>query len=297
MLADLLIIQSITHRESKGFALRFSSNSSLYSLIKESNIALWVGSETFWFIPDNNENRNIIKQILHSIPDCEIQIRIAAKEYTLPQWQKPIPDLGHLDVMGKNCHYAIQKLSNWMEHRRYSVSSIANYTKVLAVFFRFMNYQDSLEYQPEHLIRYNREYLLNYNRSSSYQNMLVSALKLLFKQTNRSVNDFQTLERPRREHKLPGVMSKSEVRAILDHSKNLKHRTMLQLIYACGLRRGELLNLVPADIMSERKSLFIRQAKGKKDRIVPIPFALIETLRQYYKVYRPVKYLFEVFPS
>lgn len=293
MLADLLIIQSVTHRDNPGFALRFSQNSALYDPLKEADIALWVASETFWFIHDKPEHRATLKQLLISLPNLEIQIRVAARDYTLPDWQKPIPDLGHLDVMGKNCHYSIQKLSNWMEHRRYSVSSITNYTKVLGVFFRFMNYQDSLEYKPEHLIKYNREYLLNNNRSSSYQNMLVSALKLLFKQSNRSIDDFDTLERPRREHKLPGVMSKSEVRAILDHSKNLKHRTMLQLIYACGLRRGELLNLVPADIMSERKSLFIRQAKGKKDRIVPIPYTLIETLRQYYKVYRPVKYLFE----
>ena len=156
-----------------------------------------------------------------------------------------------------------------------------------------MNYQDPLEYKSEHLIKYNREYLLINNRSSSYQNMLVSALKLLFKQSNQNLAQFEILERPRREHKLPNVMSKSEVRSILEHSKNLKHRTMLQLIYACGLRRGELLNLLPSDIMSERKSLFIRQAKGKKDRVVPIPLALIENLRQYYKVYRPIKFLFE----
>ena len=68
---------------------------------------------------------------------------------------------------------------------------------------------------------------------------------------------------------------------------------MLSMIYACGLRRGELLSLKPTDILSDRKLLFIREAKGKKDRVVPISDRLIELLRDYYKMYRPRVYLFE----
>ena len=68
---------------------------------------------------------------------------------------------------------------------------------------------------------------------------------------------------------------------------------MLSLIYACGLRRSELLNIVPNDIQSERNLLFIRQSKGKKDRVVPIGNFLIEQLREYYKLFRPKVYLFE----
>lgn len=290
---NLIIIQSVIYKNQIGIALRFGPKSGFYTLLRNSLIAQWIASEGFWFVIDDPENRDILRQILLTNEQTEINIRIAARDYTIPQWQSPIPDFGHLDVMGKKCLLAIENLSNWMEHRRYSHASIINYTKVLGVFFRFMYYQDPIDYKPEDLIKFNREYLLINNRSSSYQNMLVSALKLLFKQSKRSMTEFATLERPRREHKLPNVMSKSEVKSILGHSKNLKHRTMLQLIYACGLRRGELLNLIPSDIMSERKSLFIRQAKGKKDRVVPIPLVLIETLRQYYKVYRPIKYLFE----
>ena len=68
---------------------------------------------------------------------------------------------------------------------------------------------------------------------------------------------------------------------------------MLSLIYACGLRRGELLKIKPADIDSQRGLLTIRNAKGRKDRLVPISSKVIEMLRNYYKVYRPKSWLFE----
>lgn len=68
---------------------------------------------------------------------------------------------------------------------------------------------------------------------------------------------------------------------------------MLSLIYACGLRRSELLNLKPGDIDSKRGLLSIRNAKGRKDRVVPVSEKIIELLRDYFKSYRPKVYLFE----
>jgi integrase/recombinase XerD len=101
------------------------------------------------------------------------------------------------------------------------------------------------------------------------------------------------IQRPRREKRLPNVLSKNEVKSILEAPTNLKHRAMLSLIYACGLRRSELLNLTLKDILSDRNLLFIRQSKGKKDRVVPISIKLIEMLRDYYKAFKPKTWLFE----
>ena len=85
--------------------------------------------------------------------------------------------------------------------------------------------------------------------SYSYQNQVVNAVKLFFREVEKSCIDVDKLQRPRREHKLPNVLSKEEVKAFLTALVNVKHRTMLSLIYACGLRRSELLNLKPADIV------------------------------------------------
>lgn len=73
--------------------------------------------------------------------------------------------------------------------------------------------------------------------------------------------------------KLPNVLNKEDELAILQAaSHNQKHRTMLSLIYACGLRRGELLNLRPENVDSKRHLLIILNAKGQKDRVIPISY-------------------------
>lgn len=86
---------------------------------------------------------------------------------------------------------------------------------------------------------------------------------------------------------------KNEVAQIIQVTRNEKHRCMLSLIYGCGLRRGELLNLKPMDVDSHRGVLIIRQAKGRRDRIVPISENTIEMLRKYYLAFRPKQWLFE----
>jgi integrase/recombinase XerD len=88
-------------------------------------------------------------------------------------------------------------------------------------------------------------------------------------------------------------LSKEEIKAILEALGNIKHRTMLSLIYSCGLRRSELLNLKPTDIDSKRNIVIIRQSKGRKDRIVPLSAKILEMLREYYKSYKPKIWLFE----
>lgn len=114
---------------------------------------------------------------------------------------------------------------------------------------------------------------------------------------------FQTVEntklkvdlvhRPRKEHVLPNVLSKEEVKLILNAHSNIKHRAMLSLIYACGLRCGELIRLTPEHIDSKRNLIIIKQSKGKKDRIAPLSDKIIELLRTYFVLHKPVTYLFE----
>jgi len=101
------------------------------------------------------------------------------------------------------------------------------------------------------------------------------------------------LERPRTQKKLPNVLSTEEVMLILQSTDNFKHKTMLSLIYSCGLRRSEALNLKPQDIDSKRNILIIRNAKGYKDRVVPISDKMIMMINEYIRRSRPSEWLFE----
>jgi integrase/recombinase XerD len=116
---------------------------------------------------------------------------------------------------------------------------------------------------------------------------------LYFKTCRDTKIEVEKIHRPKRAKVLPNVLSKEEVKKILDAHSNLKHKAMLSMIYSCGLRRSELLNLKFSDIDSKRNIVIIRQSKGKKDRITPLSAKILDLLRRYYKEYSPKTYLFE----
>lgn len=94
------------------------------------------------------------------------------------------------------------------------------------------------------------------------------------------------------EHKLPAVMSAEEVRRIINSAVNLKHRTLLSVVYSTGLRLQELCNLKIEHIDSQQMVIKVVAGKGRKDRIVPLSQGILAELRLYFREYRPEVYLF-----
>ena len=193
--------------------------------------------------------------------------------------------------MSINSH--LDHFKNYLISQRYSPNTIKTYTEALGVFFQFHSNKAAEQLEIADIIDFNTGYILRKNLSASYQNQVINAIKLFYRNRFNRVMDLNNIQRPRREKRLPNVLSKQEIKAILEAPTNLKHRAMLSLIYACGLRRSELLNLSLSDVHSDRNLLFIRQSKGKKDRVVPISNKIIEMLREYYKAYKPKEWLFE----
>jgi len=188
---------------------------------------------------------------------------------------------------------AIVQFENWLLSKRYSKSTIKTYCDVLRVFFTFHKTISIQHITMQNIIQFNTEYIIGRGLSISYQNQFVNALKLFYLIIRNTNIIIENIARPRREYRLPNVLSKEEVKILLNTIRNLKHRTMLCLLYSCGLRSGELLNLQPTHIDSKRNIILIKQSKGKKDRIVPLSPKILEMLREYYRYYKPKTYLFE----
>ena len=187
----------------------------------------------------------------------------------------------------------LEHFKNYLISQRYSPNTIKTYTDALGVFFHYHSNKVPEQLGISEIIEFNTGYILRKNLSASYQNQVINAIKLFYRNRFNRVMDLNNIQRPRREKRLPNVLSKQEIKAIIEAPANIKHRAMLSLIYACGLRRSELLNLKLSDVLSNRNLLFIRQSKGKKDRVVPISDKIIEMLREYFKAYRPKTWLFE----
>lgn len=121
----------------------------------------------------------------------------------------------------------------------------------------------------------------------SYADQAVSALKFLYLRVLRRPLNSLDVPRPRRQQRLPTVLSHREVRAILGGVTNAKHRAIFMLLYSAGLRVGEVVRLQPADLDPERGLLLVRQAKGRKDRYAPLSHTALEAVRDYQRAVPP----------
>lgn len=217
--------------------------------------------------------------------------------------EKKLESVEYKKVHLRPCHFLepldsdkeleIQLFIRYLSSKRYSPNTIKVYADSLSTFLRYFSTKSILEISNDDLIDFNNNYILKNNFSASFQNQVVNAVKLFYSAIHHHKIDVELIHRPRREKVLPNVLSKEEVKTILEAPYNLKHRAMLAMIYSCGLRRSELLNLTKFDIDSKRMVVIIRMAKGKKDRIVPLSAKILALLRDYYKSYNPKEFLFE----
>jgi integrase/recombinase XerD len=138
-----------------------------------------------------------------------------------------------------------------------------------------------------------QSYLDNYKFTSiSQQNQVINAIRFLYKEILNKKYDKVSFKRPRSEKKLPKVIDSEFILSKLNLIENPKHKTILTLTYSVGLRVSEIINLKIEDIDSKRMIIHIKNAKGRKDRIVPLSQIVLELLREYWRNFKPKVYLF-----
>nr|WP_252729999.1 site-specific tyrosine recombinase/integron integrase [Zobellia uliginosa] len=179
-----------------------------------------------------------------------------------------------------------------LELKRYANSTVKTYVTYFEMFINY--YKDrALKTLDESDIRAFLQFLIHKGVSNSYLNQVINSIKFYYEVVLGMPNRFYEIERPRKEHKLPKVISKEEVIAIIEHTNNLKHRCIVQLLYGSGLRRSELLNLKLNDIDSKRMLIRVEVAKGNKDRLTLLSKNALKDLRMYFKEWKPKEFLFE----
>ena len=204
--------------------------------------------------------------------------------------KKPSDALPDLNNVQKE---KINQFNYWLKSKRYSGSTIGTYMDSIQTFLRYYSTKNLSEITNEDLIIFNNEYILANHYSASYQNQIVNAVKLFFRNIENKQLHPELIHRPKTQKLLPNVLSKEEIKLILNAHSNIKHKAMLSLIYSCGLRCGEMLRLKPEHIDSKRNILIIKQSKGRKDRITPLSNKIILMLRDYYHLHKPKQWLFE----
>lgn len=242
-------------------AVYFEKNQQSIDRFKKLDDAKWSVLKSVWHLPDTAKNREQFQVFTGVLSGVGVQ--------------------------------QIEKFRQWLFSKRYSASTIKTYSEALKSFLIFFKEKTISEIGNEDVIIYTNEYILRKKLSASFQNQIVNAIKLFFKTIQDRKIEIDKIHRPKRAKVLPNVLSKEEVKLILNAHVNTKHKMMLSLIYSCGLRSGELLALKPIHIDSNRHIVLLKNAKGQKDRITPLSPKILEMLRTYFREYRPKIYLFE----
>lgn len=252
--------------------LIFDYDAALVARIRQQlPAAPWSRAMRCWYVEDQPQKITVLQNI---------GIKIE---------QKNIPNI----ITNNNNADILKRFSDYMKEKRYSEKTTNWYVECLRIFLNFHRSKHYLDIDNTNIAGFNRDYILAKKLSATYQGQFINAIKLFYEKIPRKKLIIEQLERPRKGSPLPKVLSEEDVSKLIASTNNIKHKTILSLIYACGLRRAELLNLQITDIDSKRGIVNIRHAKGDKDRIVPLSDKILQLLREYFKQYRPTKWLFE----
>jgi len=178
-----------------------------------------------------------------------------------------------------------------LQRRNYAQNTVRTYISAVEEFAAYFRKRPD-QLGPEHIRAYQVHLFRDRKLSPGTVEQRGAALRFFFVKTLRRPYLPDHIPFPKRQRRLPTVLSQDEVARLIDAASNLMHRTILMTLYSTGLRRAELCALKVADIDSERMLIHVRQGKGARDREVLLSPRLLETLREYWRWIKPKTYLF-----
>ncbi len=270
------------HRNQKVVLIRFDYNLELIEQVKMLPGRRWSQTKRCWYIPADNFHLDTFADKISGIADIdssnikENNISTISTGRIKKSFSTKLPK-GYLETL---------------EQKRYAKSTIKTYTTYFRQFVDYFSGQSLEEVNVEQINDYLLKLIHEESMSSSKQNQYINAIKFYYEKVLGREKQYYKVVRPKKEYKLPDVLSKEEIASMIKSTKNLKHKSLIVLIYSCGLRRSEAINLKLIDIDSKRMLVKIRGGKGSKDRYVQLAGGTLKELRKYFKEYKPLEWLF-----
>ncbi len=282
-----LIIQSEKH-----IAFEHKADQTIHSLLNTFPDLKWHEEYKMFYIKNNKQNIDKIFSIFKGIAWINLKYFYKEKPVNIALPKENFDDIKQKSIQTKKARQCPSEFIDKLQVKRYSKNTARTYITAFEEFINFYPTKELLEINEYDITAY-LKHLVQKGSSNSYQNQAINAIKFYYEIVLGLPNRFYTIDRPRREDKLPSVLSEVEVFRIIQVTENIKHKAIIVTIYSCGLRLSELLNLKLSDIQSDRNLLLIRNAKGKKDRTTILSNTTIALLRKYYTAYKPKEFLFE----
>ena len=261
--------EPVTHLGDDVIFIHFSYNRDLNERVRNLTGVRWSRTKKAWYVPNNPHYRH--------------QFGLA-------------PPLAGKDVIAQIHHVnrpAFKALIETLQLKAYSQSTLKTYRNEFAQLLYLLKDKPVNDLTPD---RFRSYFLYCINTLKLSENTLhsrINAVKFYVEQVLHRERFFFEIPRPKKPSILPKVISPTDIKRLFSVTTNIKHNTMLKLVYGMGLRVSEIVNLKITDVDSGTMQVFIERAKGKKYRYANLPTSILEQLRAYFVEYRPKKYLFE----
>lgn len=186
----------------------------------------------------------------------------------------------------------VNAMMDYLMAKNYSDSTLRTYTESFLLFLKQHQFRNPDDLTERDVIRYLANMMQN-GLSASSAHSLINALLFYYRNVLKRAHFEIAIPRPKNEKKLPGVLTMAECYSIFNAINNPKHRLLLLLGYGAGLRLSEIVSLKWSDILMAEFKIHIKEAKGRKDRIVMLPYSIISYLEKYQELYKGTSWVFE----
>ncbi len=317
---ETIILKPLDHNQQENIAMYFPNIGMLNKAARKIKNARWSQTNKCWYVLLNKEkHRDIIKAFkgLAKIEQTELHDYLVAKnkkKTAAPTLirnnikqpatvskiivaersvsKKEIIDYKGGKIYPVNAH-VLPAMHQTLILKSYSASTIKTYTNEVGIFLRTIKHHSADSFSVKRLKDYLQYCSETLGLTENTLHSRINALKFYYEQVLKKEKLFWEIPRPKKSIQLPKVLSKEEMIRLIRSIDNVKHKTMIMLAYACGLRVSEITGLKISDLDEDRRVLLISRAKGKKDRIVSLSPVMLVMLREYMLNYKPAKYIFE----
>ena len=289
----------INHRSKSCILITFGFDNKLIAHLKTGiPKVLWSKTLNSWYIENNPQNLKEIFRIFKGIAFLDASAIFEAKKNSdlkgnqFPERAKKQKIIRQLDLTKKD-KKILRDYVKYLRGKMFSESTVKTYYIHILDFINYIKVTDVKEINNRDVEKFIENVCVPRHYSISTHRQIIGAIRHFKKLYPESQIEELELDLPKKSNFLPTVLSKDEIILLLQHTKNIKHRAVLALIYASGLRIGELLQLELHDIDLSRNQLFVRNSKGRKDRYVMMAKSLVPLLKNYVVTYKPQKYFVE----
>ncbi|MFT5892787.1 MAG: integrase/recombinase XerD [Dokdonia sp.] len=282
-----VVLTEFEHRATLCYGIGFVFNTTIKEIIKSVNHVRWSNSKRTYYVSKNNISLHQLYTILNE-KDIYVDYSNIKRGANSSKKTKKTPRKLSDEKKG-----VIRAFVRYLRGLRLSESTVKTYFTFVADFVEFIEGKPLNELSNTEVRLFVEHQVAHKKYAISTHRQLISAIKHFGVFLPDSNLVAEELPRPSSSRYLPTVLSKEEVIDLLRATKNLKHRTILALLYSAGLRIGEVINMELSAIDVDRRQLFIKNAKGRKDRVVVLAESFIPLYKNYYMTYTPRHYFIE----